>query len=129
MGSFEVRTDPAKNRLYIRLGGFFRGRDVDPALGRLEGALGTMRPGFDVVTDLSDFVPGSPGAAEALKRGGEMVKQHGRRNAVRITGGLMTGLMQFKRLLRGVFDEESVKYATSLVEADRILDEWPVQDQ
>ena len=125
MGSFECRADQNKNRLYIALAGFFRGRDVDPAMEELAAALATLRPQFDVVTDLSEFVPGAPGAAEALRRGGEMVKARGRRNAVRITGGLMTGLMQFQRLLRGVFDEDSVRFAKSTAAADSILDNWP----
>ncbi len=124
MGSFDCRTDRAKNRLYIKLGGFFKGSDVEPALAKLAAALDEVRPGFDVVTDLSEFVPGSPAATDALRRGGEMVKACGRRNGVRITGGLITGLLQFKRLLRGVFEEESVRYAKSLAEADAILDNW-----
>jgi hypothetical protein len=124
MGEFEFRVDRAKNRLYLRLVGFFRSRDVDPAMRKLQAALNDLKAGFDVVTDLSDFVPGSPGAAEALRKGGELIKARGRRNGVRITGGLMTGLMQFQRLLRGVFDDTSIRYAKSLQEADTILDEW-----
>jgi len=124
MGSMECRVDQAKNRLYISLKGFFRGRDAEPAHRDLENALERLLPGFDVITDLSGFIPGSPDASEALKKGGELVKTKGRRNAVRVTGGLITGLMQFRRLLGGVFDEDSVRYATSLEEADAILDEW-----
>ena len=124
MGSFECRTDPVRNRLYLKLVGFFRSRDVEPALAELDAALAQVKPGFDVVTDLSEFVPGSPAAADALRRGGERVKAKGRRHAVRITGGLMTGLMQFQRLLRGVFDEDSVRYTRSTAEADAVLDRW-----
>jgi hypothetical protein len=77
-----------------------------------------------LITDLSNFVPGSPGAAAALTQGGEMIKTKGRRHGIRITGGLMTGLMQFQRLLRAVFDEEKTRYAKSLEEADAMLDSW-----
>jgi len=127
MGSFECRADRVKNRLYIKLVGFFRGRDVEPALEELKRALDEVKPDFDVVTDLSEFVPGSPAAAEALRQGGELVKARGRRHAVRITGGLMTGLMQFQRLLRQVFTEESVRYARTTAEADSVLDRWDEQ--
>jgi hypothetical protein len=123
-GSFDFRVDRAKNRLYITLSGFFRGRDVEPALEQLEAALRDVQPDFDTITDLSGFVPGAPGATEALKRGGEMVRAQGRRNGVRITGGLMTGLMQFQRMLRGVFSEENTRYAKSMTEAESMLDNW-----
>lgn len=125
MGRIECRADRGRNRLYIKLAGFFRGKDVDPAMVELDRALAELETGFDVITDLSEFVPGSPAAAEALRRGGEMVRDRNRRHAVRITGGLMTGLMQFQRLLKGVFDERSVRYARSVAEAHALLDDWP----
>ena len=121
---YEFRADRAKNRLYIRLSGFFRGADVDPAMAELEGVLKDLSPGFDTITDLSSFVPGSPGATAALTKGGEIIKNKGRRHGVRITGGLMTGLMQFQRLLKGVFDEGKTRYAKSLQEAEAMLDSW-----
>lgn len=123
-GKSEFRVDRVKNRLYITLSGFFRGRDVEPAMEGLEAALRDLKPDFDTVTDLSDFVPGSPGATAALTKGGEMVRQKGRRRGVRITSGLITGIMQFQRLLKGVFDETNTKMAKSVPEADAILDNW-----
>lgn len=121
---YEFRADRAKNRLYIRLSGFFRSADVDPAMAELEGVLKDLSPGFDTITDLSNFVPGSPGATAALTKGGEIIKNKGRRHGVRITGGLMTGLMQFQRLLKGVFDEGKTRYAKSQQEAEAMLDSW-----
>ena len=123
-GRSEFRVDRQKNRLYIKLSGFFRGKDAPKAMEDLEAALAEVQPGFDTVTDLSEFVPGAPGATAALTQGGEMVAAKGRRNAVRVTGGLMTGLMQFQRLLKGVLDEETTRYAKSVREADAILDNW-----
>lgn len=123
-GKSEFRVDRAKNRLYIKLGGFFRGGDVQPAMDGLEAALSELKPDFDTVTDLSEFVPGSPGATKALTKGGDMVRKKGRRNGVRIAGGLMTGIMQFQRLLKGVFDETNTKMAKSVQEADTMLDNW-----
>jgi len=123
-GKIEFRVDRAKNRLYIRLSGFFRGEHVGPGMADLEAALRELRPNIDVVTDLTKFVPGSPGAATALTQGGEMIKTKGRRHGIRVTGGLMTGLMQFQRLLKGVFNEENTRYAKSIEEADAMLDSW-----
>ena len=123
-GKIEFRVDRAKNRLYIRLSGFFRSEHVGPGMADLEAALRELRPNIDVVTDLTKFVPGSPGAATALTQGGEMIKTKGRRHGIRVTGGLMTGLMQFQRLLKGVFNEENTRYAKSIEEADAMLDSW-----
>jgi hypothetical protein len=104
-GTSDVNGDTVKNRLDIRLDGF-------------QGP-------FDVVTDITTFVPGSPKAADAPQLGGGLVERHGRRRAVRVTGGVVTGLMQFNRLIRGAFDEdESVRCASPIAEADRILDDW-----
>lgn len=125
MAEFEVAADATRNRLYLRLAGFFREGDVQPALAHLKEELKGVTPGFDVVVDISRFAPGSPKAAEALRRGGEMIKGCGRRRAVRITGGIVTGLMQFKRMLGGIFaEDDSVRYASSRAEADQILDDW-----
>ena len=122
---FEVRADTVKNRLYMRLAGFFRETDIRPTMVKLEEELDRLAPEFDIVIDISQFMPGSAKAAEALRKGGEMVKSRGRRRAVRIAGGIITGFMQFKRVLGGVFaEDETVRYASSMAEADRILDEW-----
>lgn len=123
-GISEVRVDKAKNRLYITISGFFRKTEVPASMQRLKSALADIRPGFDTVTDLSRFVPGAPGASDALAEGGAMIKEKGRRRGVRVTGGLMTGLMQFQRLLKGVFDEENTRYTKSVAEADAMLDNW-----
>lgn len=122
--NLEVRVDKVKNRLYIKLNGFFRSKHVEPAMEKLEAALKELQPNLDVITDLTDFVPGSPSAADAMTRGGEMIKAKGRRHGIRVTGGLMTGLMQFKRLLKSVFDEKDTRYAKSVQEGDAMLDSW-----
>jgi hypothetical protein len=125
MGTFEVRADTVKSRLYIQLVGFFREADVQSTLDALRTEVGKFQGPFDVVTDISKFLPGSPKAADAIQQGGELVKEFGRRRAVRVTGGIITGLMQFKRLVGGVFaEDENVRYATSIGEADSILDNW-----
>ena len=123
-GTFEYRVDKNKNRLYLKLGGFFRKSDVPETMEKLAIALAEVQPNFDVVTDLTEFVPGSPGSTAALTKGGELVAGRGRRRGIRITGGLMTGLLQFKRLLSNVFSEDDTRYAKSVAEADTILDNW-----
>lgn len=125
MGTIDIRADSGKNRLYISLSGFFSGAELEPTLAKIRSELECLHPDFDVITDIRGFVPGTPKAAEAMKVAGELVKERGRRRAVRVTGGLVTGLMQFKRMMGSVFEEdETVRYAGSTEEADTILDEW-----
>jgi hypothetical protein len=125
MAEFKVWSNAAGDRLYIKIGGFFKESDVGPAIDGLRAQLDTMQPEFDVVTDYSKFMPGSPKAVEGLKAGAEMVKNRGRRRAIRVSGALVTGLLQFKRVVGSVFSEdEHVRYASSIAEADAILDNW-----
>ena len=123
-GRSEFRVDTEKNRLYIKLSGFFRSKDTPETMAGLQKALTLVQPGFDVVTDLSEFVPGAPGATEALAKGGDLVAEKRRRYGVRVTGGLMTGLLQFKRMLNKHFDDTNTRYAKSVAEADTMLDNW-----
>lgn len=125
MGEFKAWSSADGSRLYIKIEGFFKETDAPSAIAALEAELGKVQPEFDVVTDFSKFVPASPKAADALKNGAQMVKDRGRRRAVRVSGAIVTGLMQFKRVMRGVFaEDENVRYASSIAEADAILDNW-----
>ena len=124
MGDYDIRADTAKNRLYIRIEGFFREAEAPPIWTELESAIASLQPGFDVITDLSGFKPGLPGVAKSLRKAGELVKAGGRRRAVRVAGKLVTGLLQYKRELKDVFDEETTRYASTVEEAERMLDEW-----
>ena len=124
MADFECTTYPGKNRMYLRLSGFFKEADATELLKKLDATLDDLEPGFDVVTDLSKFVPTTPSVASALRDGAERIKARGRRRAVRIASRLVTGLLQFKRELKGVFAEGTTRYARSKAEAERMLDEW-----
>jgi len=124
MGKYEIKADTTRNRLYIRIEGFFREGDEAPIWSDLDSKLEMLQPGFDVITDLTGFKPGLPGVAKSLRRAGEMVKARGRRRAVRVAGKIVTGLLQFKREMKGLFPDEETRYAKSVEEAERILDEW-----
>jgi hypothetical protein len=43
---------------------------------------------------------------------------------VRIASRLVTAMMQLNRELKGMFDEDTIRYASSLEEAEEILDSW-----
>lgn len=125
MGEFNIRFDHDTQRLYIQLNGFFREADVSKIWVELERALEGVAPGFDVITDLRGFKPGSPAAARHMREAAMMIKKKGRRNGVRISGKLVTGMMQLNREVSGLFGEDTIHYASSVDEAEELLDNWP----
>jgi len=119
----EVRADTVKGRPYIQHVGFFREADDRPSLDALRREARKFQGPFEVVTDISKFLLGLSNAADAIQQGGELVKEFGRRPVVRVTCGIVTGLMQLKRLVGGVLaEDETVRYATSICDADDIPD-------
>lgn len=124
MGQFEMHFDESKKRFYIQFSGFFRESDADRAFEALKDALKDLPPEFDVVTDLSGFKPASPDVSKGFQEAARLIKRSGRRNGVRVAGRIVTGLMQFKREIGGVFEEGKTRYASTVEEADKILDEW-----
>lgn len=124
MGQYSFDFDRTKQRFYIKFSGFFRAGEADKVFEDLRAYLKTLPDQFDTVTDLSGFKPASPGVARGFQDAAELVKAKGRRRGVRVGGKVVTGLMQFKREIGGVFDEGTTKYASTIEEAERMLDEW-----
>ena len=124
MGEYDFRADTTKNRLYIRLSGFFRETDTAEMYEVLERELDKLRHGFDVILDMPGLKPGSPAAAEWIQKGAELIKSRGRRRGVHIANSFLTALMQFKRILSGTFSDDTTRHAKSVQEAERILDTW-----
>jgi hypothetical protein len=124
MSEYEFRADTTKNRLYMRLSGFFREDDAAQMYKVLESELDKLRRGFDVILDMPGLKPGSPAAAVWIQKGAELIKSRGRRRGVHVANSFLTALMQFKRMLGGVFSDETTRHAKSREEAEHILDEW-----
>jgi hypothetical protein len=126
MAEFKVWSNERGDRLYIRIAGFFEGAEFDRLLAALSAELSTMQSTFDVVTDYSSFLPASPKGAEGMRSGAELLKRRGRRRAVRVTGSILGGLLQYERIVGDVFpdDDDTVRYAGSMAEADALLDNW-----
>jgi hypothetical protein len=125
MGEYEFRADTDKNRLYMHLSGSFRENDTPEMYRVLESELDKLKHGFDVILDISGLKPGSPAAAVWMLKGAEIIKAHGRRHGVHISSGLVTTLMQLKRMIGGIFTDKTTRTAKSVEEAERILEEWP----
>ncbi len=124
MSESEFRADVVKNRLYLRLSGFFRETEVLQMFRVLTGEIDKLRHGFDVVIDMTSLKPGSPESAAIVHKAGELLKARGRRHGVWISAASPTTLLQFKRELGTVFDPETTRMAGSAAEAEHILETW-----
>jgi len=124
MGDSEFRADASKNRLYLRMSGFFREAEGPEMLRRLGGELDKLRRNFDVILDMTGLKPGSPETAQMLHRAGELIKARGRRRGVWLVSTSATTLLQFKREVGGMFEPDTTRMAGSAQEAENILETW-----
>ncbi|PIE34593.1 hypothetical protein CSA56_07325 [candidate division KSB3 bacterium] len=119
---YHVRVDRQKNRLYISIKDRIDDVEVDLVSEEIFLALDELQQGFTVITDLSDAIPVSPQVSERLQRILLALSQKGLKKAVRVVQNIV-GAMQLKRL----YEESELTYhviqATSMEEAERILNE------
>ncbi len=117
---FEVEARVGKNRLLVRIWG-----DVDDAEALRIGdaavaALERLRPGFDVVSDLSGAARAPPQAMAQLKRIIEAARARGLRRVVRVVGRSVDVALVFERTSRALGHEAYLAF--SVEEAERLLD-------
>lgn len=117
----EFKTDRAKNRLYLTLRGFSSLEVIQDAVRELKAAVGELKPGFDVVTDISDYKTARPEIAQEIQQIALFLKQSGMRRVVRVVSvNNVVARMQFERTSRPAGYEAEV--VTSVDEADALLD-------
>lgn len=121
---FEVEARVGKNRLMVRIWG-----DVDDAEARQIGdaavrAIDRLRPGLDMVSDLSGLKVVPPEGLAQLQRIVEAARARGFRRVVRVVGRSAATALQFERISRAIGHEAYLAF--SLEEAERLLDGgWP----
>ena len=86
MGEYEFRADTDRNRLYMKLSGFFRESESDAVFDAFVQAVEQLRPGFDIINDIRGFIPASPAAADTIKRAAVVIKQKQLGRTIRVTG-------------------------------------------
>jgi cytosine/adenosine deaminase-related metal-dependent hydrolase len=121
---YEVQALVGKNRLVVRIWG-----DIDDAEARQVGdaavkAIERLRPGFDVMSDLTGLSPVTPEGLAQLRRIIEAARARGIRRVVRVVGRSVDAALQFERISRELGHEAYLAF--SLEEASRLLDGgWP----
>ena len=118
---FEVRTNVGINRIYATLWGHVSDAEAREIGDRMVHDLTTrLRPGFDLISDVSRAEPMSEFGLGQLKRIMETALRHRIRRVVRVVGRSAHTTLQFERVSR------ELGYAAylcfSLEEAERVLD-------
>jgi len=116
-----IQVSIPKNRIYLGLEGYFDDEAAEKAADQIIAGLQQLRPGFDVVSNISEFKPATPQAAEHIVRVQKALKEMGFRRIVRVVAGNALGKMQMQRTATqaGGLDAE---YAATREEAERMLD-------
>jgi hypothetical protein len=116
----DIHADVGKNRLYIRIEGRIddaQARSVGDAIIR---EMDRMRPGFDLVSDLSQAEPLGPEGLGQFKRLLEAARARRFRHAVRIVGKAAQTALQFSRTSKELQHEPYLAFSRE--EAERLLD-------
>ncbi|MGD0856285.1 MAG: hypothetical protein ABSA18_10830 [Dehalococcoidia bacterium] len=116
----EIRADIVKNRLYMHIQGFFPDDEARKIADIGIAEASKLKPGFDIVNNITGFKPTSPKGAEEIKRALIFVKQHGARRIIRVTGEAVISEAQFSRQSKDL--NMHVDTASTVADADRILD-------
>lgn len=121
MGKFDVRADPARNRLYIIAAGFFTDAEVRYAADQLMSQIDQLRPGFVSISDFGNFKPSSAMGFEAIKAMQRYLAQKGVLKRIQIQPANALAQMQLKRSTEGTGVADMLPVA-SLAEAEQVAD-------
>jgi hypothetical protein len=120
-GSYGVRTNVRRNRLYIDLYGAISLAEVQEVGKAIASETAKLGPWFDVVTDISSCRVGDNEIAVKIKQIQEQLVARGMRHVVRVVGESIRTMLLMWRLSNEL--GYSAEAAVSCAEADAILDD------
>lgn len=122
-GTFSVRLDEAKQRLYVQVVGFLSESEAQAFSNEVITQGGKLRSGFAVITDLSQAQPFSETGALQVQRAQSFLQQQGMRRLIRVYDPHnILSKMQFERKGRDAGYTVRQESARSLAEAEKMLD-------
>jgi hypothetical protein len=117
---YTVTADIAKNRLYVALVGFFDYKQMKECTDKTILELKKLKPGFDVITDISQFKPLGQDTLVEVERAQAQFKKSGIRYGLRVEGKAKLTSAQFSRIGRTVdYIPDTVE---TIEEAEKLLD-------
>jgi hypothetical protein len=119
MGTLQVKADTANNRLNVKMTGYSADSEMVEQVRRVVAELPKLRPGWVMVSDISEMKPTTPSGTAALEKAMKAYKQNGIARIVRIVGADVIGKMQMQRLAKEAGIQ--IDYVTSTAEAEALL--------
>jgi hypothetical protein len=121
---FSIQAHVGKNRLYVVFGGEMSLVEFGEALAEIDRAIARLRPGFDMLADISELKPLPDGVEQMIRETAQRLRDKGIRRAVRIVGRAAQAAVQFERATR--IEGYGANLAFSKEEAERVLDGAPL---
>jgi hypothetical protein len=119
---YELKVDKGKNRLHLRMWGFVDAAQTKKCADHVLAEVKNLRPGFDVINDITDFKPTVEEAVTEIQRALAGLVKAGMRRSVRISPreSSVTS-MQFSRAKREAHVDNQVATVKTLEEALKLL--------
>jgi hypothetical protein len=76
-GTFQIYANVEQNRLYLSLHGHLTGEVTTAATHRTLSEASKLQPGFDVITDVTEFTPGSLQDAKQIMLAKTLLQEKG----------------------------------------------------
>ncbi len=116
------KIDAAKNRIYIVMEGFLTDAQVKEGADGVIANVAKLRPGFDVINDISKFKPTSPAGTQDIGRVQQFIKEKGPRRIIRVVvEGVAKGQLSRTATSVAHYDKDA-DTASSVAEAERMLE-------
>jgi hypothetical protein len=121
MGEHSTRIDLGKNRIYINFSGYLTLERATKLQKEYCSAVEQCSSGFTVLTNATDFKPGTPEVQDIVLSMSKMADSAGCKKVARVVGDRPLGGMQIDRLARSVATYEAQNFET-FEEAEAYLD-------
>ncbi len=120
---YESHSDVNKNRLYIRLKGFLTDDMMEKAADQVIHELKKLKPGFDVINDISEFKPTSQAGLAHIQRAQKAIQDRSVRRVIRVVNqSHVTAQLQLNRVGKEAYTSAELDQAGSMAEAEAKLD-------
>ena len=122
---YTIRADVGKNRLYVKLAGFFDYNELKASTDKSIEEVKKLKPGFDVINDVSEFKPANQDILKEIERVQVHLKKVGVRHVVRVQGDSKLTNLQFSRIGKAV--DYVAEAVDTMEDAEKLLDSYGSQ--
>jgi ADP-heptose:LPS heptosyltransferase len=119
---FKVASDRSTNRLYITLWGILSKDEAKAAYANIVREVGKLKPGFDVINDISQLIKADWGGIKTLREIMAFLRNREVRAVIRVVGSSKNSLLQFAKATLGFLGYKP-RFVPSLKEAEEVIAE------